>query len=46
MYLSKIELDLTKSGVNGDLGDCHRLHQKIMMGFPDQFDASDIQKID
>jgi CRISPR system Cascade subunit CasE len=44
MYLSKIELDLTKSGVNGDLGDCHRLHQKVMLGFPDQFHPSDIQK--
>jgi CRISPR system Cascade subunit CasE len=44
MYLSKIDLDLTKSGVRGDLGDCHRLHQKVMLGFPDRSQPSDIQK--
>jgi CRISPR system Cascade subunit CasE len=44
MYLSKIDLDLTKSGVRGDLGDGHRLHQKVMLGFPDRPQPSDNQK--
>jgi CRISPR system Cascade subunit CasE len=44
MYLSKIDLNLTKSGVRRDLGDCHQLHRKVMMGFPDQFDALDESK--
>ena len=34
MYLSKIDLDLAKTGVRRDLGDYHRLHQQIMLGFP------------
>jgi CRISPR system Cascade subunit CasE len=41
MYLSKVDLDLTKSVVRGDLGDCHRLHQKVMLGFPDRLQTSD-----
>lgn len=44
MYLSKIDLDLTKSGVRGDLGDGHRLHQKVMLGFPDRSQPSDNPK--
>jgi CRISPR system Cascade subunit CasE len=44
MYLSKIELDLTKSGVRGDLGDGHRLHQTVMLGFPERSQPSDNQK--
>lgn len=40
MYLSKIDLDLTKSEVRKDLGNRHQLHQKVMMGFPDQRESS------
>ncbi|MDX2272807.1 MAG: type I-E CRISPR-associated protein Cas6/Cse3/CasE [Cyanobacteriota bacterium] len=42
MYLSKIDLDLTKSGVRKDLGNHHQLHQKVMMGFPDQRESTDL----
>lgn len=34
MYLSKIDLDLNKSRVRRDLGNCHELHRSIMSGFP------------
>lgn len=42
MYLSKIDLDLTKSLVRKDLGNRHQLHQKVMMGFPDQRESTDL----
>lgn len=42
MYLSKIELDRTKSGVRKVLGNRHQLHQKVMMGFPDQRESTDL----
>ncbi|ACK70863.1 CRISPR-associated protein, Cse3 family [Gloeothece citriformis PCC 7424] len=36
MYLSKIELNIRSSAVSTDLSDCHKLHQRVMQGFPNE----------
>ncbi len=36
MYLSQLVLNVERPQVLRELGDAHRLHQRIMQGFPDQ----------
>jgi CRISPR system Cascade subunit CasE len=34
LYLSQLTLNPRSRAVQGDLADCHALHQRVMMGFP------------
>jgi CRISPR system Cascade subunit CasE len=36
MYLSKLVLNEREKAIYGDLGNAHKLHQRIMQGFPDE----------
>jgi CRISPR system Cascade subunit CasE len=36
MYLSKLVLNERQTSVHRDLGNAHKLHQRIMQGFPDE----------
>ena len=36
MYLTKLELNNRDRAVLNDLGNAHKLHQRIMQAFPDE----------